>query len=302
MDKNYPDTILARWLNNELTEEEKSNFEASEDFLLYKKIAEKSSELKPPKFNKDKIFKEVLNKTVLKKESKTIPLFKPWYAVAASILMLFGVFYFLNLSEKITTDFGEQLAITLPDNSKVMLNSKSKISYQKKNWSKNRVIKLEGEALFKVEKGSTFTVETQQGNITVLGTEFNVKTSKNLFEVICFEGKVKTEHQNQTNILTKGKAIRQIKNAETEKWTTEETAPSWVNGESSFNSMPLQFVIDAIENQYNITINASKIEVNKKFTGSFTHSNLEVALQTVFVPMKIGVIFKDDKTVLLVNQ
>ncbi len=301
MDKNYPDTFLARWLNNELTEDEKSSFEASEDFLLYKKIAEKSSELIPPKFNKDKIYKEILAKTNLQKEKKVVPLFRAWYAVAASIALLLGFFYFVNLSKKITTDFGEQLTIILPDNSKILLNSKSKISYQKKNWKKNRVIKLEGEALFKVKKGSTFTVETQQGNITVLGTEFNVKTSKNLFEVICFEGKVKTEHQNQTNILTKGKAIRQI-GTKIEKWNTMKTSPSWINGETSFNSMPLQFVIDAIENQYNITINTSKIDTNKRFTGSFTHSNLEVALQTVFVPMKIGVIFKDDKTVLLENQ
>ncbi len=302
MDKKYSETFLARWLNNELTTEEKINFEASEEFLFYQKIAKKSSELRPPKFNKDKVFSAILEETSIKKQEKTINIFKPWYAVAASIVVLLGLFYFLNLPENISTGFGEQLAITLPDNSKVVLNSNSKISFNKKKWKENRVLKLEGEAHFKVEKGSAFTVEANKGKVTVLGTQFNVKTEENIFEVVCFEGKVKTEHSNQINILTKGKAIRQIKEESLEKWDLTETEPSWKNGESSFKSMPLKYVINALKNQYNIEINTTKINADKRFSGSFTHNNLEVALQTVFVPMKIGVIFKDDKTVLLENQ
>ena len=59
MNKNYDDTFLARWLNNELTSKELEEFEASSDFLIYKKIAEKSSELKPPSFNKEEAFKNI---------------------------------------------------------------------------------------------------------------------------------------------------------------------------------------------------------------------------------------------------
>ena len=87
-----------------------------------------------------------------------------------------------------------------------------------------------------------------------------------------------------------------------EKWTITEVEPSWKKGESTFKSIPLKYVINALKNQYKITLDTSKIDVNKKFTGSFTHHNLKIALQTVFVPMKIGVTFKDEKTILLYKQ
>ena len=42
----------------------------------------------------------------------------------------------------------------------------------------------------KVEKGKTFTVKTNYGEVEVLGTVFNVKSRDYAFEVICYEGSV----------------------------------------------------------------------------------------------------------------
>lgn len=303
MNKNYSETFLARWLNNDLTPNEKKDFEASDDFLLYKKIAEKSTALTPPEFNKEEVLKNIKSKINQNKETKVVSFIKPWmYGVAASVLMLFGLFYFLNLTEEYSTGIGKQLAIVLPDNSKVLMNANSTISYDEKNWDTNRTVKLKGEAYFKVEKGSTFNVKTKQGNVTVLGTQFNVKTDENFFEVVCFEGKVKAASLSHKSILTKGNAFRSIKDSLPEKWNIKAIEPSWKNGESSFKSTPLKYVIKALTNQYKIKINSSKIDVNKKFTGSFTHKNLQVALQTIFVPMKIGVTFKGEKNILLYKQ
>ena len=303
MNKNYSETFLARWLNNELSEEEKQQFEASEQFFLYDKIAKKSSEFLAPEFKKEEVFNKIQNSLTKEKKSKVKPLFNPWvYSVAASIVVFFGIFYFLNLSEKHVTGIGEQLVVKLPDNTEIILNSNSKVSYHKKNWENNRVVKLTGEAFFKVEKGSTFIVKTLEGNVTVLGTQFNVKTNQNFFEVVCFEGKVKAETKSHKNILTKGNAFRRINDSLPEKWNITETEPSWKNGESTFKSIPIKYVISALKNQYNISINSSKIDENIKFTGSFTHKNLKIALQTVFVPMKIDVTFIDEKSILLDKQ
>mgnify|MGYP003683032743 CR=1 FL=1 len=303
MDKKYSDVFHARWLSNELTEEEKSDFEASEDFEIYKKIAEKSTEFMAPNFDKSQVFENIQNQIHQRKQKKSISLFKPlMYAAAASIALFFGLFYFLNLPEKHVSGIGEQLAITLPDNSEVLLNSNSTLSYSKKNWNKNRTLELKGEAYFKVEKGSDFTVETKEGKVTVLGTQFNVKTEKGLFEVICFEGKVKAETIETESILTKGNAFRKMKDSLPEKWNVTAKEPTWKKGETTFKSMPLKYVIIALENQYKIHINATNIDVKKKFTGSFTHKNLQIALQTVFVPMKIGVTFKDKENILLHKQ
>ena len=82
----------------------------------------------------------------------------------------------------------------------MLLNSKSTITFNKHNWDTNRTLELNGEAFFDVEKGNTFTVKTSQGNVSVLGTEFNVNASVDFFRVSCYEGKVKVSEMLTTVI------------------------------------------------------------------------------------------------------
>lgn len=303
MEKNYDDTFLARWLSNGLDSSELHEFLNSPDFEVYKKIASSSTKFLAPEFNNEAVFNRIQDKIKLEKKARPIFRFTGWkYAVAASVMLIIGLFYFINFSEKYVTGIGEQLTITLPDNSQVILNSKTIVSYNKEEWNKKRVIKLKGEAYFKVQKGSTFKVETNEGIVQVLGTKFNVKTTKNLFEVVCFEGKVSAESNNYKDVLIKGNAFRVIKDSLPEKWNVLQVEPSWKKGESTFKSIPIKYVIKALENQYKISFKTSKIDLEKKFTGSFTHKNLKIALQTVFVPMKIGVTFRGKKTVVLEKQ
>ena len=64
------------------------------------------------------------------------------------------------------------------------------LKYASNKWDKKRRVRLEGEAFFKVAKGSTFTVDTKTGSVKVLGTQFNVKNRIGFFEVVCYEGLV----------------------------------------------------------------------------------------------------------------
>lgn len=300
MKKENSDNFLARWLNNDLSDKELREFKQSPDFLLYQKIAEKSSELSAPEFHKEALFNSVKKALSTPKKQKTRLLFnRIMYPVAASIILVLGLFYFMKMPKTHTTGYGEQATVVLPDNSKVILNSKTTIRYQEDNWGDDRSIELDGEAYFMVEKGSKFTVETKQGNVAVLGTHFNVKNDEDFFEVVCYEGKVQVETPADNEVLTQGNAFRKQKDTTPEKWNTRKEEPTWKNGESSFKSVPLKHVIKALENQYKITFDSSKIDTQKKFTGSFTHKNFKIALQTVFVPMKIGTTFRGEKTIVL---
>jgi len=303
MSEKYSNTFLERWMNGSLSTKELEEFKNSSEYPLYQKILEKSSELRAPEFENEVVFKKIKDKIHKKKKLNVRPLFSKWmYSAAASVILLLGAYYFLNLSTTHSTGFGEQLSVVLPDNSNVLLNANSRIKFSKSDWSENRTLKLDGEAFFKVKNGSKFEVETNEGIVVVLGTQFNVKSDTDYFEVHCFEGKVQVVRDNNETILTKGKAVRQIEKNTVEQWDFSHKEPSWSTGESSFNSTPLKYVIKALENQYKIKINSSKIDVNDKFTGNFSHSNIEIALQTVFVPMNIEATFVDKKTVLLVNN
>jgi len=304
METNYNNELFTRWLNEELSPDELREFEKSPKFSLYQKIAQKSSELDTPEFNEDKVFKQIKTQlSAQQKPTKVKKLFPKFiFSAAASIVVLLGVFFFLNRSTNYSTSYGEQLAITLPDNSEVILNANSTLSYKTQNWKKNRILDLNGEAYFKVEKGSDFVVESTIGTVSVLGTKFNVNTKGTTFEIKCFEGKVKVKTDNHSRILTKGKAFRQLKDTTAEDFNIQEILPSWTQGESNFNSAPLNQVIIALEHQYNIKIDASKIAITQRFTGSFTHKNLNVALQTVFVPLRINPSQVDTKNIVLVKQ
>ncbi len=71
---------------------------------------------------------------------------------------------------------GERLAATLPDGSRVDLNSGSHLTYRRTFGWRSRDVVLDGEGFFDVIHDDTpFTVATFNGTVTVLGTRFNVR-------------------------------------------------------------------------------------------------------------------------------
>lgn len=296
------ETFLARWVANDLSKEELEDFQNSEEYHTFQKINEASQALKAPEFNNTSVFSNIEENTFKKKkEVKVVKLIPNWaYGAVASIALLFSFFYFNNnTATTLSSEYGKLLTVTLPDNSIAQLSANSSISYNENNWDNQRELSLTGKAYFEVEKGKTFTVNTSEGKVTVLGTKFTVNATNNFFEVQCYEGKVKVTSKNtNTAILTKGKAFR-IYNNTNEEWTFNKATPSWLNGESEFNNTPLSQVIIALEKQYNLKIDTNNINLNKRFTGTFTHKDVNIALKTVFAPMKISYTLAKNSSVIL---
>ena len=309
MENHFKDsTFLARWISGELTPEELNNFKNSKDYQALNKINEASKLLETPQYNSDALFTKLQTKINSKQQDKAptvVKLMPTWvYGVAASILLAFGLFYFLNTNKHFETTFSQQLTVVLPDNSKVQLNANSQLDFKSRNWENNRILSLEGEAFFDVEKGASFKVLTQQGVVEVLGTEFNVISRDDYFEVQCLEGKVRVESliANKEAILLPGKAIRILNNT-TEEWDfilTDE--PNWLLGESTFMNTPIAQVLLALENQYKVHFDTSNIDLSKRFTGGFTHKNLNLALKTVFSPMEIAYSANDKNQIILIDS
>ncbi|MBD0831235.1 FecR family protein [Aestuariibaculum sediminum] len=289
-DFNKDELFLARWIAGELTAEELEKFKNSKDYEIYNKINTATESIKGPQFNKIAVFNKIANRTFNSKDNSKVKSISNWaYIVAATIILAFGIFYFTSKDTQYETGFSEKLAIVLPDQSKVQLNSNSNISFKSRNWKNNRVIQFNGEGFFDVEKGTSFKVITNQGEVEVLGTEFNVITRNMYFEVLCKEGKVRVTRKNtgESKILHPGNAVR-IFNDTIETYNFNLKEPLWVEGESSFFNTPIQQVLIALENQYNISFDTSNVDVNKRYTGGFIHDDLKLALRTVLVPMEFG--------------
>jgi hypothetical protein len=60
-----------------------------------------------------------------------------------------------------------------------------------------------------------------------------------------------------------------------------------MNNESTFKSIPLNYVLDEFERQYNIEVKTQNVNLEQLFTGSFSNTNINLALQSISTPSQI---------------
>lgn len=294
--------LLHKWLNNELSEEQSSLLKGDKNYAPLLDIATYASHLETPEFKEAATYATIKLKT---QEGKLVKL-NPWRniaKIAALVALIVTVYIFVNqLDTNINAGFGEQMAHVLPDDSNITLNAGSTITYKEKAWDDNREVNLTGEAFFKVAKGSTFTVLTPNGSVQVLGTQFNVYARDNDFKVSCFEGRVSVSLNDEVITLTKGMEIDWRNGELTTTNKNELLTPLWINHESSFSNETLATVLKELERQYNITIDANNVDTTRMFSGSFTHNDLSIALQSICNPLQITYEVKDNDQVVVLHE
>ena len=104
----------------------------------------------------------------------------------------------------------------------------------------------------------------------------------------CYEGLVSVTYNNEIIKLPPGKSFRVINGIIENIEDFNAQNPSWIQQESSFNKIPLDQVIAELERQYDIKIKVEGVDTSKLFTGSFTHTDKEIALQAVTIPLKLS--------------
>lgn len=207
------------------------------------------------------------------------------WAVAASIVAIFALTGFLRFyTTTIETLAGQHLSAELPDHSKVRLNAQSSLTWHPYWWKINRHAKMQGEAFFEVEKGRTFTVQSDNGSTQVVGTSFNIFARDEAYWVTCITGKVKvlSTSGSQTILQPNSKAEIQV-NGEIKVLTGIETFPeiSWKKNSFIFTASPVHQVFAEIERQFGVTIETN-ISDNSLYTGNFSKDqNVEEILAYV---------------------
>ncbi|WP_142784682.1 FecR family protein [Changchengzhania lutea] len=283
---------ILKWFEGEISSQDIKKRYPNEDFSSLEKLGFYSKHIDVPKIDAQKALADFKKRPFNKKEeTKVIPLnFKSFLKVAAIFVVLLTSSYFLffNNTKSYSTEIAQTETFKLPDNSEVILNAQSKLEFNKKGWKESRHLNLDGEAFFKVTKGKKFTVNTDAGSIQVLGTQFNVKERANYFEVQCYEGSVSVTSNSGKVILTPGKSFRLINGKVSVANDFNAETPSWLAKESSFDNVPLWQVINELEIQYGIKIDASKVNTSKTYSGSFTHTDKNIALQSVTIPLKLS--------------
>jgi len=218
-----------------------------------------------------------------------------WLGIAASLLLVFSVSYIFYFNQpleneiedlevaKVTsitklTPRGNKKIISLPDGSTVVLNSDSKLTYGS-DFSRNRIINLEGEGFFEVKKDEAhpFTVITGKISTTALGTSFNVRAygESSDIQVSLASGKVRVQNTEDKNLIeiNPGEAVDFSNQQQTfqKKQIDITKVLNWKEGILHFDKVPFHQVVLELERWYGVEISLSgtKKVLGYKCTGTF---------------------------------
>lgn len=227
-----------------------------------------------------------------------------WYSAAAVILMLISAGTWLWQSQRkrqqlqiaavqwdtIYNAGGNVRLVSMPDGSRVWMNTNAVLTYNSDYNNKTRELWLKGEAYFEVTKddGRPFSVHAGELATTALGTTFNIATGNKAdgsIAVSLVTGKVAVRTAAFAYVLTPGQMLLYKKGAPPvpiARFNIPEVL-DWKNGKLIFENTTLEDAFAKLQSRYNCRIVLENEQLAKrKVTGSFTASEtLEQILSTL---------------------
>ncbi|TRX67074.1 DUF4974 domain-containing protein [Flammeovirga kamogawensis] len=322
MDKNkhIDDNLLSRFLLKETSEEENQEVNSwlaqseknQEDFDSFKKAWALSGTVhpKPVNIDVDAAWDKMSRRIDASSNDKKLIQFHPFYkytaAVAALIVIVFGIRFYTNQQSNSNEIVQKYVTVDVPkvekliDGSKVTINKNSSLSLQ--NFDTSREMTLKGEAYFEVahNKDKPFIVHTQKGDITVLGTKFNVKEADGKLEVTVTEGLVKLASLTNKDdfVLLKANTKGEITTSSPIKEeNTDVNSLFWVNKKLSFKDIELTTLIKTVEDNYGVKITIKNEKLyHKKVTTSFENDSITDILQVLEATLDLKVEKVGEKT------
>lgn len=255
--------LMEKYLNGTITKKEESLLERFDGRLLSK--------------NHTDVFKDERHRKQIERQlsqnisrpKKRIS-FPKWARVAASIVLMASVVYFVHINTKAeekvdpivevtkTTEWGQKLNLTLADGTQIRLNSGSTITYPDRFEGDVREVVLEGEAFFDVAKNpdKPFVIRSGEVLTTVLGTSFNINTypDSQQIAVTVASGKVKVaSHENEIHLGPNEQGIFDKKTKTISKKMTDiSTFLNWKDGIIHFEDTSLAQVVESLERWYGV--------------------------------------------------
>jgi len=174
----------------------------------------------------------------------------------------------------------------LPDGTTGWLNSNSSVKYNG-NFNSDRQVTLKGEAFFDVfkDKKRPFIVTTNEVNVKVLGTRFNIASYENEknVEVVLEEGKLLFNNKELNKSYTMNPNDLVIYDKTRNDFSTEIVQPhkylSWTEGKLVFRNDPLDVIARRLERWYNIDVEVNvSLTEDLRLRATFIDEGLEEVL------------------------
>jgi transmembrane sensor len=295
--------------------------EKPEHELFFKEV-EKSWEVSRekkqiPDFNTTQAWNKVKAQTIDIQEVKSISIWRnilqaPITKAAAAVLILACITWAMSnvvFTKPTFTDlqsFNGMKEFYLPDSSKVYLHDATKLRYASTYGESERMVYLDGEAFFEVQKNANkpFTVLSFKSRVVVKGTSFLVRSrAKDSVDVVeVEEGKVavleKYSRSGKELMLTKNMTCTVDRFGDLRKGENITTkSATWRNADlMAFVGTPLNEVVKEFKNRTGVDVLLSNRRMEQcRFTGEFDHvSNVEEILQIIALSMNLELEKKDN--------
>ena len=239
----------------------------------------------------------------------------PWAAAACVAVAAFAGWYnYAKVTARqgdlfeIYTEKGQKTNITLPDGTRVWLNSASKLSYDNRYNLRSREVNLVGEGYFEVAKdpGRRFCVNTGNYTVEALGTTFNVKSYPGDATSVTtlFEGRVRIDDGGGfTTTLEPMEAVAyNTVDGGFTKTASGRTqfAGLWRNNELIVESgTTLEKLTELLDREYNIRFVFRSERIRKlRFEGIIKNNNLQNVLQLIGLSGEVSYTIEDNTVVL----
>ncbi|MBV6644850.1 MAG: FecR domain-containing protein [Cyclobacteriaceae bacterium] len=192
-------------------------------------------------------------------------------------------------------------SITLPDGSRIWLSKGSKVSYDQN--FENRSIDFLGEGYFDIVKSENqFLINTNSANVRVLGTAFNLKTSKTAdVSVYVTRGLVALEMGNAKIKVSAGKEglYQDHKKKLVLNHHPDVNDLSWKTGKFVFEGTALQDAVSYLSKYYDKDIKISSEVLSQcKVTGTFENQALGEILNNLSYVLDFSVTFSENNVLL----
>lgn len=248
-----------------------------------------------------------LQETTLPVENESVvpvsrmPYRRLWLAVACvALLLLAGAWWWSGQSiQRYDANFaateiwespgGQRRQVVLPDGSEVILNANSRLEVGKDFNKNNRLLRLRGQAFFKVAHDASlpFIVHSGEFSTTALGTAFyvNARNLQQGYTVNLLEGKVKLQTADgASDLLLPGQQGAWRKTAKQFEKNSFDTSylHQWVSGVLAFQQIESGQVFALLEQWYGLQIIDRRANPRHVIiTGDYTGQPLEDILKAI---------------------
>lgn len=209
------------------------------------------------------------------------------FSLAASGALVLAGLLLVHQDNVLTyqTGRGRQTSVMLADSTRISLNHTSVLRLNQKATGGERLVHLEGEAFFEVERtGKPFVVETAVGTVRVLGTAFNVRARAGVLEVTVVRGKVAISSRDSTVILKAGEIALcragEVPGAPQASPFAE--GPGWIKGYLLLYKSTVQEACQEIEARFDVTVHLAPEAVKAgTLTGKVEAQSAEAAVRAL---------------------